>query len=51
MLPEFSRIAKVSVVILLNNCQLEYSATRAILALISQELKLGHLDCLDGGFS
>ncbi|KAL1511260.1 hypothetical protein AB1Y20_006069 [Prymnesium parvum] len=43
--------SQVSVAILLNDCQLEYSATRRILALISQELKLGHLDCLDGGFS
>ena len=41
--------SQVSVVILLNDCQLEYSATRRILDLLAQELKLGHLDFLEGG--
>ena len=41
--------SQVSVTVLLNDCQLEYSATRRILALISQELKLGYVDFLEGG--
>eukprot|EP00966_Prymnesium_polylepis_P091064 2108065-Prymnesium_polylepis.1 len=41
--------SQVSVAILLNDCQLEYSATRRTLGLISQELKLGLLDFLEGG--
>ena len=39
-----------SVAILLNDCQLDYSATRRILDVITEDLRIGHLDFLGDGF-
>ena len=39
----------LSAAVLLNDCQLEYSATRRIVALIGEELKLGTPEFLEAG--
>ena len=39
----------LSAAVLLNDCQLDYAATREILALICAELKLGQVSFLENG--
>ena len=40
----------LSVAVLLNDQQLDYAATREVLALVAAELKLGQLSFLENGF-
>ena len=40
---------ELSVAVLLNDCQLDYGATRRVLDLISSELKLGQIKFLEQG--